>query len=455
MTQDEHRVFIRNGLLAILCSAVLSSLAACATTAEDAQQAFDAGKPGKAAKILKEMPPPRPPEAAWKLGVMYFDGKGLEADLDKGTFYLKEGKKYFLKNKDNFSDNISGRSVDDYETILNKLSQNGRVPYLEAISYSMTFSTSYDEACRGRTNYNAPCATLALKWQLNNRYLDGIMKEPDNIVKGIVATQGKIAGAPIKWFKKFIPEGRVDLLRWYLENGADPNEYLTVSNKTPLHAIAGYYGPEETARKMYRVLLEHGADPNEIDSHTTTYPQSRPLVDAAARFGPETLNLLVEIEDYRRNQTLDRALINAAKHNNVEAVDYLLEQGADPTNRHGRERLTAWDLAAKKGHDDTMNRLAEVTPVGERKLDPPPEESDIVSRAMTTQMVELRSRPDYDAAGGMSLTPNSPVLILSVEGQWCKVTGRGLHYIENRFWWDGKLDGQYWAPCKVLEKADF
>lgn len=69
------------------------------------------------------------------------------------------------------------------------------------------------------------------------------------------------------FLQEAVGEGRLDVVEWLLENGADPNINVTGPNGAPLHEAAlSTYG--ETC--MIDILLKYGANPNLYDNTGST-----------------------------------------------------------------------------------------------------------------------------------------------------------------------------------------
>src|SRR3990167_2254247 len=87
---------------------------------------------------------------------------------------------------------------------------------------------------------------------------------------------------------KAILKLNVDLVRWLLEHGVNPNTKRTFSGEvtllmavTQILALPGYTGTE--AEEIFELLLKHGADAQAIDSHNNAVidylPATSPLRD--------------------------------------------------------------------------------------------------------------------------------------------------------------------------------
>lgn len=131
-----------------------------------------------------------------------------------------------------------------------------------------------------------------------------------------------------------------------LDHGADPNAE-TADGTTPLACAVAQRGyPLEVIAR----LLSAGADPAapvvSLDGHPT-------CVDLATTVRPELAALL-----FRAKPALVQVAIRmgamplhvAALKGHTSLVATLLELGADPSVRIGKNRVTAADLAAKHGH---------------------------------------------------------------------------------------------------------
>ena len=127
--------------------------------------------------------------------------------------------------------------------------------------------------------------------------------------------------------------GAVSLL---IEHGADPNAKENTYGQTPLIFAAAYNRPDAIA-----VLLEHGAN---VGAATRIRESPRPVASSAANDGEPMGGLT--------------ALHYAVRQGSVEAVDALLDKGAD-VNAVSADHTTALMLATINGRFDLARHLLE------------------------------------------------------------------------------------------------
>jgi len=146
--------------------------------------------------------------------------------------------------------------------------------------------------------------------------------------------------------------GQVEVTKFLLEQGADPN-IRGLFGFTPLLGALGGHADLSTKKEVVGILLQHQADPNlaNFDGHV-------PLM-AAASMPLEMCKLLVEAgadvnaQDHRSGET---ALQLAAYYNRIENVRYLLEKGAD-AQLADLDGYTPLSLAEKWGHKEVAELL--------------------------------------------------------------------------------------------------
>ena len=144
--------------------------------------------------------------------------------------------------------------------------------------------------------------------------------------------------------------GEVDMVRFCLDHGADPNLHFTLRNSSALAAAAAFSGSAEIVTlliekgnaavngsnalvmaagngrtEMVRLLLDYGADINELGVHI---PYNK---RAARRMGTP--------------------LHKAVKNKHIQTLAYLLERGANAEKPDSIGR-TPLQLARELGHDD-------------------------------------------------------------------------------------------------------
>ena len=171
---------------------------------------------------------------------------------------------------------------------------------------------------------------------------------------------GSPAAEPLLWlchspFHGESPERDTALeatARTLLAAGADP---ATVDDRYGVPALFGVTG-EYDAPGVARILLEAGASPTDGES----------VFHAAERFHERALALLWEfgVELNRTGEWGNTPLYFllrywdvAAQPNVRKGLDWLLEHGADPDVRCGRERESALDVAVRVGQSPEIVRL--------------------------------------------------------------------------------------------------
>jgi len=134
------------------------------------------------------------------------------------------------------------------------------------------------------------------------------------------------------------------------------------------------------------ILLENGADPTVADNDNLI-----PLMNAAENGTVATLKVIldhVEDPDYvnRMSNTGFSSLIIAAAHGHADAVEYLLDAGADADAVHDN-KVTALMYAAAAGHLDAMKML-----IGKGKTD-----LEFRHTNGGTALLEASTAGEYDA----------------------------------------------------------
>ncbi|VEU37348.1 unnamed protein product [Pseudo-nitzschia multistriata] len=145
-------------------------------------------------------------------------------------------------------------------------------------------------------------------------------------------------------------EGRVGVMKLLMENNAEPsNTRVDGISALMTAAVGGHSGAVE-------ILLENGAD------HTMTDKDGLiPLMSAAENGTVATLKAIldhVDDPDYINliSNTGFSSLIIAAAHGHVDAVEFLLDNGAKADIVHDN-KVTALMYAAAAGHLDVMKML--------------------------------------------------------------------------------------------------
>ena len=146
-------------------------------------------------------------------------------------------------------------------------------------------------------------------------------------------------------------EGSVDVMRWLLDHGADPNAQ-TCYYYTPLFYAIMHL-------EAVQVLIEHNADVNmQIDNGET------PLYNIFTRGRSENIADIMQrllkhgADPNIRNNADSTPLHQASSHGWLEAVQLLLSYGAkvDEKDKNG---MTPFQLAASRGHGEITKLLLE------------------------------------------------------------------------------------------------
>lgn len=145
------------------------------------------------------------------------------------------------------------------------------------------------------------------------------------------------------------------------------------NSRLPLH-----FAVQKGFRRMVELLLELGADPAATDAsgftpsaYATAPDIDRPLIEAIRNRTGHTLFTSVALNDWKaatRLATVDPGAVDdggvlhlMAKRNNVPAVNWLLEHGANPNTRwdHWDSSVTPLHLAILGGHIEAVRLLLE------------------------------------------------------------------------------------------------
>jgi ankyrin repeat protein len=145
-------------------------------------------------------------------------------------------------------------------------------------------------------------------------------------------------------------EGRVDVMKTLLKKGADATNARVDGITALMTASVGGHADAVSS------LLQNGADPTVTDNDGLT-----PLMNAAENGTVATMKLLVEHANDPAyinimSNTGFSPLIIASAHGHVDAVEYLVNAGADVDAVH-ENKVTALMYAAASGHVDTMKIL--------------------------------------------------------------------------------------------------
>lgn len=143
--------------------------------------------------------------------------------------------------------------------------------------------------------------------------------------------------------------GRVDMVEFLLQHGADPNKRGS-SQRTALQ-----YAAERNRLAVAKILVKNGADINGVDNSNLS-----PLIMAADRRYHELAMYLIDAGadvNIQHNQGWT-ALIDASVSGDVELVKQLLKEGAD-INAKTRNGWTALDYARHHKRYDVIPYLVE------------------------------------------------------------------------------------------------
>lgn len=145
-------------------------------------------------------------------------------------------------------------------------------------------------------------------------------------------------------------EGRVEVMKLLAKNNAEASNTRVDGISTLMTAAVGGH------TEAVEILLENGADPTITDGDGLI-----PLMSAAENGTVATLKAIIDHvndPDYINliSNTGFSSLIIAAAHGHVEAVEYLLDNGAQADAVH-ENKVTALMYAAAAGHLDAMKML--------------------------------------------------------------------------------------------------
>ncbi|GLB36852.1 hypothetical protein LshimejAT787_0311390 [Lyophyllum shimeji] len=151
----------------------------------------------------------------------------------------------------------------------------------------------------------------------------------------------------------FLSVGHIDLLKWVLAQGANPNR----SRSGMLSALD--LAVMKSSSEAARLLIQHGARVKNTNAlKTAAYYGVLDMIPLLLEAGAD----VNEIPDYEemllseREHGLGTALHEAALGDQPEAVELLLEKGADPALKNTLGR-TALDIAREKQHVSVVEVL--------------------------------------------------------------------------------------------------
>lgn len=164
-------------------------------------------------------------------------------------------------------------------------------------------------------------------------------------------------------------EGRADVLKALLKKDADPNNARSDNISALMTASVGGHA------STVKLLLENGADARYTDGEGVT-----PLMNAAENGTVAVLKLLAESESAKKDEdtkgkyvdivsnTGFTALIIAAAHGHIDALQYLLYDAKADVNAMHETHVTPLMYAAASGHVEAMELLLDVGKVDVNEL---------------------------------------------------------------------------------------
>jgi len=175
----------------------------------------------------------------------------------------------------------------------------------------------------------------------------------ENIVEFLIgngADVNSVASSEVSAMWLAASEGRVDVMKLLAKNNADASNIRVDGISALMTAAVGGHS------EAVEILLENGADPTVADNDALI-----PLMNAAENGTVATLKVIldhVDDSDYvnRVSNTGFSSLVIASAHGHADAVEFLLDAGADVDAVHDN-KVTALMYAAAAGHLDAMNML--------------------------------------------------------------------------------------------------
>ncbi|CAF1037960.1 unnamed protein product [Adineta steineri] len=142
-------------------------------------------------------------------------------------------------------------------------------------------------------------------------------------------------------------EGDIDIIKFFIEHGADPNQTESEHHLTPIHVLcdAEYHGQslrQKDRAELIRLLVKHGAQVNHLDRSSMT-----PIHKAVIHDRPECVEALM---DSRADPNVafmgDTPLSIAARHNRKRIAQILLSHKETNVNHRNDQGGTALHFAS-------------------------------------------------------------------------------------------------------------
>ncbi|CAF1165302.1 unnamed protein product [Adineta ricciae] len=142
-------------------------------------------------------------------------------------------------------------------------------------------------------------------------------------------------------------EGDIDIIKLFIEHGADPNQTESEHHLTPIHVLcdAEYHGQslrQKDRAELIRLLVKHGAQVNHLDRSSMA-----PIHKAVIHDRPECVEALM---DSRADPNVafmgDTPLSIAARHNRKRIVQILLSHKETNVNHRNDQGGTALHFAS-------------------------------------------------------------------------------------------------------------
>ncbi|CAF0932475.1 unnamed protein product [Adineta steineri] len=142
-------------------------------------------------------------------------------------------------------------------------------------------------------------------------------------------------------------EGDVDIIRFFIENGADPNQTESEHHLTPIHVLcdAEYHGQslrQKDRADLIRLLVKYGAQVNHLDRSSMAAIHKAVIHDR-----PECVEVLMDAHaDPNVAFMGDTPLSIAARHNRRKIVQILLDHKETNVNHRNDQGGTALHFAS-------------------------------------------------------------------------------------------------------------